>query len=83
MNFNTSNDFKIYISKNGGNEKLYIQIDQEGCSSRDSIIIFNKLRPDASFEPNKTCENEFLSFKNKSSDIVPNVSYILKINNSM
>lgn len=82
LNFNTSNDFKIYISKNGGNEKLYVQIDQEGCSSRDSIIIFNKLRPDASFEPNKTCENEFLSFKNKSSDIVSNVSYLLKINNS-
>ncbi|HRI01379.1 MAG TPA: hypothetical protein PK006_10045 [Saprospiraceae bacterium] len=79
--FSTLNDFKLFVPQNGGKQKLYIKISQESCSSFDSIVISNKLKPESLFTPIKTCENEYLSFVNGSINVLPNSSYLLRINN--
>ncbi|MBK8623047.1 MAG: hypothetical protein IPN79_15155 [Saprospiraceae bacterium] len=89
-NFTDKGNFKCFIDTNGETRKVFVTIDQQGCVQKDTFLIFNRKKPNANFNYNKTCENQFLVIHNNSTDTTPdfNIEFIIfsriynSINNS-
>lgn len=64
-------NFTCFIDTNGDTREMYVTIDQQGCVQKDTFLIFNLKKPNANFNYNKTCENEFLVIHNNSTDTTP------------
>lgn len=66
--FNTSENFKCYLDKNGVTRKMEVSINQNGCISEEIYYINNLLRPLPDLYFQKTCENEKLIINNFSTE---------------
>ncbi|HMS91671.1 MAG TPA: hypothetical protein PKC87_05600 [Candidatus Absconditabacterales bacterium] len=81
QNFTSKNDFKCFIDQNNEQRDVFVEIDQQGCFSRDTFIINNKLKPKATFDFKKTCENEFQVINNLSSNTTMEYTVSMIVNN--
>jgi len=65
----------VFITANYGISECLVNLDT-------TVFMTTKLQPSASFDFEKTCENEFLKILNLSQNTFPSASYNFTVNNS-
>ncbi len=78
--FNESQEtFLTLLPNNPDSRQVIVDIDESGCSDRDTFSINNLISPTAEFNIDPVCENDFLAIDNLSSNTSLNSEFLVTV----